>query len=114
MQLQKEIISKLAVMFGHSEIMDISVNEKTTTIKAKDLNDSYFYNNFESEYTYKGMDDEKRIVTHTMDNVNGFINGTGIHVHGMKSVEDIKSEGREIDARILANYETLKKLNRRA
>ncbi len=112
MELQKEIISKLAVMLESKEVLGLEIKEDKTTIKVKDLNDSYFYNNFENKYVYKGADDAKRVTNMVMDNTNGFIDGTGIHVHGFKSVADIKNEGREVSANIMANYETLKQLNK--
>lgn len=111
MMLQKEIVSKLAVFLGNKEVLGLTVEDEVTTIKVKDLGDSFFYNNFENKYVYNGADDEKRISNIKMNNENGFFVDTGIHVHGFKTISDIKGEGREVEASILANYDALKRLN---
>ena len=117
MKLTSETLERLAIITTPSNNIDfisITPKEKVIVIELKDKSDSYFTNNFETEVTYNGADDQERLITHRM-NLNGeFIDKegcfTGRCIQQIHTFNSYKKSNGNLPKEILEQYKYLKEI----
>ncbi len=95
--VSKKILEQIAVAtMTNNEFVGLVVIDELISITLKDLNDSFFYDNFESEYTYSSMEDNLRISNFDISTSSGRTS-IGSQIQSYKDFTDLKNENRLTD-----------------